>query len=110
MITLALSLVMSCTPPAVHDTRDLDFRVPNFDNAPRFDMRQGMRGRTPIREQRETRPRLERHDDDLVRLLRKELGDKYTIIRWRNTIVIKPKQEVKPKRRKNEKSRRKKNR
>ena len=109
MITLALSLVMSCTPPAVHDTSDLDFRVPNFDNAPRFDMRDGMRGRNPIRQQRETRPRLERRDDGLVRLLRKELGDKYTIIRWRNSIIVIPKEDT-SKRRKNETSRRKKNR
>jgi len=91
--TIALSLLFSFTPPSIQDTRDLDFRVPNFQNAPRFDLGQGIRGRNPIRDQREARPRLERHDDDLVRLLKKEFGDKYTIIRWRGSLIIKPNQE-----------------
>ena len=93
--TITLSLLFSFTPPSIQDTQDLDFRVPNFQNAPRFDLGQGVRGRNPIRDQRETRPRLERHDDDLVRLLRKEFGDKYTIIRWRDSLIIKPIKEEK---------------
>ena len=88
IIELALSMVMNFTPPTVHDTRDLDFRVPNFDNAPRFDMRDGVRGRNPIRQSRETRPRLRENNDDLVLLLRKEFGDKYKIIRWRGKIIV----------------------
>lgn len=106
IITLALSMVMNFIPPTIHDTRDLDFRVPNFNNAPRFNVQDGVRGRNPIRQQRETRPRPRENNDDLVLLLRKEFGDKYKIIRWRGNIIIIKEDNKKTKRRNKGKRRR----
>ena len=106
LTTLALSIMMCVTPPSVHDTKDLDFRVPSFRNAPKFDLQRGIRGGNPVRNPREDRTRLRDRDDDLVLLLRKELGDKYTIIRWRDVIIVKPLKEVNKKRRRGNNKRR----
>jgi len=106
LTTLALSIMMCLTPPSVHDTKDLDFRVPNFRNAPKFDLQRSIRGENPIRNPRESRSRLKDRDDHLVRLLRSEFGDRYTIIRWRGSVIIKPLKDVSKKRRGNNKRRR----
>jgi hypothetical protein len=90
LTTLAISIAMNITPPAVHDTKDLDFRVPNFHNAPKFNLHRGLQGTNPVGEPRERRPRLADRNDDLLRLLNEEFGDKYTIIRWRGCIIVKP--------------------
>ena len=106
LATLAISIIMSVTPPSVHDTRDLDFRVPSFRNAPKFDLQRSVRGENPVRNPRESRPRLRDRDDDLVRLLKSEFGDRYTIIRWRGAIIVKPLKEVNKKRRRGNNKRR----
>ena len=83
LTSIALSILMNLTPPSVHNTGDLDFKIPSFKDAPRISLGDDLR---------ENRPKLKHHNDDLLRLLRKQFGDKYTIIRWRDAIIIKPKE------------------
>ena len=76
-------------PPQIHDTRDLDFQVPSFTNAPRFSLNRSLTGRMPIDNPRQSR-RVER-EDKLLDLLLDEYGDEYSIIRWRGSLIIRKK-------------------
>tara|TARA_R110002020_G_scaffold122554_2_gene278204 strand:- start:468 stop:776 length:309 start_codon:yes stop_codon:yes gene_type:complete len=71
----------------VYTTRDLDFTVPNFNNAPRFSLNDSVRGqRVPFENPRDHVE--EPKEDKLLDILREEYGDEYRIIRWKNELIV----------------------
>ena len=85
---ILLSMVLHATPPQIHDTSDLTFEVPRFNNAPRFRHHRGMRGENPVDKPREHRRNRHKKREKLDNLIIELYGDKYRVIRWRNQLII----------------------
>ena len=75
-----LSLINS--PAEVEDVRDITFRVPHFDNAPRF----RMNGATPFGQPRQ-RPTVANIEEKLADILVDLYGDEYDIRTWNGHII-----------------------
>ena len=90
-IAALLTSISLCSPPSteIHYTRDLDFQIPFYTNAPRFLMNRSLRpGRIPIENPKR---KVKKKTDPLLNLLLDEYGDEYTTIRWRGSIIIRRK-------------------
>ena len=84
---LLSSPVVQQDTTVVYTTRDLDFTVPNFNNAPRFSLNDSVRGqRVPFENPRDHVE--EPKEDKLLDILREEYGDEYRIIRWKNELIV----------------------
>ncbi len=93
---IVTSLVLSSPEPIpvveqdttkIYSTIDLDFIVPNYNNAPRFLINDSVQGqRVPFENPRDHVE--EPKEDKLLDILREEYGDEYRIIRWRNQLIV----------------------
>ena len=94
-IAIALSIVGS--PPAeaeeprirITEIRDITFNVPNFNNAPRFNLNDSLSGTgTPFSAPRErAAENRKRNEEKLVDILFELYGDEYDIRTWNGHII-----------------------
>ena len=75
-----LSLINS--PAEVEDVRDITFRVPHFDNAPRFRINNSI----PFGQPRQ-RPTVANNEEKLADILIDLYGDEYDIRTWNGHII-----------------------
>ena len=85
---IIMSMVLHATPPQLHNTRDITFEAPRFNNAPRFRHQRGMRGENPVDRPRDHRRKQGKNQEKLDTILVELYGDKYKIIRWRGNLLI----------------------
>ena len=81
--TLGLALA---NPINIYDTSDLTFDVPNFNNAPVFNMDTGIPGQpTHV-----VRSNSKRHEEKLDRILKEfcDTNDEYKFIRFRGHLIV----------------------
>jgi hypothetical protein len=94
MIGLALAITAALASPpdiSIHDTRDITFPVPYFDNAPKFNMANALHGRNNIIGQ-PTRIERVNNEKKLDKILDDLYGDEYTFIRWNGHLIVRRKQ------------------
>tara|TARA_R110000823_G_C15617695_1_gene467229 strand:+ start:178 stop:462 length:285 start_codon:yes stop_codon:yes gene_type:complete len=91
MFILALTLGLALANPiGIHDTSDLTFDVPNFNDAPIFNMNNAIQGSRNLFGQPAGIIRSKRNAEKLDRIL-KEFGDpndEYKFIRFRGHLIL----------------------
>jgi len=82
-------------PIRIYYTLDLTFDVPNFDNAPVFNMSNGMSGQGNLfgPPKHEVRSNHKQHEEKLDEILKEftDPDDAYTFIRWRGQLIVRKK-------------------
>ena len=100
MKALALALLLALATPAMGTTivvpvQDLLFEIPQFNNAPKFNLGQAVQGQwipeSPTRVDRKTKRELERK---LINMLWDEYPDAQSIRIWNGSVIIRLSEDI----------------